>query len=211
MKKYFSIMTIFSLILLISCGKEAKEAQQAMEMMKDLPQKAEQMQQDMNNAEKRQQERRQRGDTLSLNYKKLQEYLPKSVDGYGDAKLSGESVNMGGFSMSQAEAEYQNAQSGNSVNIQFIDYNENYGMYAGLAFWLKGYSMENDQRMEKTFDTGLADVWALEKFEKSNGEVELIYAIGWRFMLTIKAPGQKDTEFLKSVAKKMDLNALSKM
>jgi hypothetical protein len=84
-------------------------------------------------------------------------------------------------------------------------------MYAGLAFWLKGYSMENDQRMEKTFDTGIADVWALEKFEKSNGDVEIIYAIGWRFMMTLRASSQKDTEFLKGIAKKMDLNALSKM
>lgn len=211
MRKLSILLAIAMMITVIGCGKKAEEAKQAFDVLKDLPKKAEQMQQNIDQGEKKKQERRQRGDTLALNFKKLQEYLPKSVDGYGEAKLGGESVNMGGFSMSSAKADYEKADGSSSVHIELVDYNENYGLYAGLAFWMQGYSMENDQRYERTFGTGIENTWALEKFEKHNGEAELIYALSWRFMLTLRADGQKDTEFLKSVAKKIDMAALAKM
>jgi len=211
MKKISLLIALALILTIVGCGKKAEEAKQAFDVLKDLPKKAEQMQQNVDLAEKKKQERRQRGDTLSMNYKKLQEFLPKSVDGFGDAKLGGESMNMGGFSMSSAKADYEKADGSGSVHIELVDYNENYGLYAGLSFWMQGYSMENDQRYERTFNTGIENTWGLEKFEKHNGQAELIYALSWRFMLTLRGEGQKDTEFLKAIAKKMDLAGLAKM
>ncbi len=201
-------------ILIASCGKEAQEAKQAFDMLKDLPEKAENMQKEVDLAEKKQQERKQRGDTLAMPYKQLQEYLPKSISDYGDAKFSGESMNWGGFSMSKSTAEYTKTQPDGQthrLSIELVDYNENYGLYAGLIFWSAGYSIENDDRYEKTFNPGVENVWALEKFEKYDGTAELTYAISYRFLLTLRVDNQKDTEFLKSIAKKIDIPALAKL
>ncbi len=98
MKNIALLICAVLIFSVMSCGKKIEEAKQAMEMMKDMPKKAEEMQKSANLADQKREERKKRGDTLALPYKKLQEYLPKSVDGYGDAKLSGQQMNGGGFS-----------------------------------------------------------------------------------------------------------------
>lgn len=212
--KIVHYLLITAIIFAVGCGKEAQEAKQALELLKDIPEKTQKMEKQADIAQKKQEERRQRGDTLAMPYQKLQEFLPKNIAEFGDAKLSGESMNWGGFSMSRATAEFDKKQpDGQTANltIELIDYNENYGLYAGLIFWAAGYSIENDNRFERTFNPGLENVWALEKFEKANGTAEIIYAISYRFLLTLRAENQKDTDFLKSVAKKIDIGKLAEL
>jgi hypothetical protein len=213
MKNFITLFLslLFLAFLLIRCGKETEEMKQAMDVLKNLPEKAQKMEASMNEAETRQAERRKRGDTLSLPYKKLQEYLPKSIAGFKEPKLSGESMNMGGFSMSQAEAEYWNEDETNKLKISLTDYNENYGLLSGLAFWMTGYSKEDDNGYERTFDPGVKYVWALEKYNKNSKEAEVTLAIGWRFWLNITAQNQTNTDFVRSVAKNFDLKSLSQM
>lgn len=212
--KIFHYILITATIFLISCGKEAQEAKQAFDILKDLPEKAQKMEQQADLVQKKQEERRQRGDTLAMPYQKLQEFLPKNISEYGDAKLSGESMNWGGFSMSKASANFYKEQPDGktkNLSIELIDYNENYGLYAGLIFWSAGYSREDEYGFERTFNPGFENVWALEKFEKQDGTAELVYAISYRFLMTLRADNQKDTEFLKSVAKKVDIAKLAKL
>lgn len=207
----FLLALFFIAVLLVRCGKEAEEMKQAMEVMKNLPEQAEQVEKGMNEAEARQAERRKRGDTLAMPYKKLQEYFPKSIAGYLEPKLSGQSMNMGGFSMSQAEAEFWNQGQTDRLKISLVDYNENYGLLSGLAFWLTGYSKEDDNGYERTFDPGIKYVWALEKYDKNSKRAEVTFAIGWRFWLNITADNQSNTDLVRSVGKNIDLKALSQM
>ena len=212
MKNFIILLSLIVGLVLAGCGKEAEEA---MEIMKDLPEKAEQVQKKVNRAEERIAERKKKGDTIAIPYKKLQEYLPASIEGYTTREPSGEQMSMGGFSFSQAERIYEGkSNDGENIRlrISLVDYVENYGMYAGLAFWLSGYSREDEDSYEKTFDTGVDDVFAMESYKKKgSNRAEVTYAVGYRFLLQLQADHQKDTEFLKSVAKKIDIKKLSKM
>lgn len=211
MHKLFTIIIIVFGLFLTNCGKKAEEVKNAMEVLNKMPEAANQMQKSADKAQARIEARKKSGDTLAVPYKKLQEFLPQSIEGYTTAEPSGESMNMGGFSYSQAKRTYSTPD-GQSIEITLMDYNENYGMYAGLSFWAAGFSQENDESMEKTFNTGIDDTYAVEKYyKKGTNDAELTYALGYRFILTIHASKQKSTDFAKSIAQKMDLNKISKM
>lgn len=208
------LLATFLLVGLLSCGEKAEEIKNAMEVMKDLPDKVEKMEKDMNAAEKKREERRSKGDTVALNYKELQNYFPKSIDGYGEPKLSGETTKMGMFSMSNAKAVYESQSEGGKksrINIEIVDYNENYGMYAALTTFMTGYERENDQGFEKTFDPGIDNVWAMEKYKYDSKRAEVNYAVSWRFYISITGTEIDGTDKLKNISKMMDLKTLSKM
>ncbi len=215
MKNYIIpfIVALAVAVMFTACGEKAKELKEVAEVMKDAPKKANQMEEKMTRAEKIREKRRERGDTTAMHYKKLQEFLPQSLAGYVGPNLSGESMNMGRFSMSNASAEFtKETDNGKSrINIKLVDYNENYGMLAGMTTWLDGYSRENDKGYERTFDCGIKDAFAMEKYKNDRERAELTYYVGYRFLLTITGTKQKDTQLLKKVANKMPLKKMSNM
>ena len=213
MKKFIIPMILAAFLMFGACGEKAKELKEIAKIAKDAPKKAKQMEEKMSRAEKIREKRRERGDTTAMHYKKLQDMLPQSLPGYEGPELSGESVNMGRFSMSNASAEFtKETDNGRSrINIKLVDYNENYGMLAGMTTWLDGYSRENDQGYERTFDCGIKDAFAMEKYRNERERAELTYYVGYRFLLTITGTKQKDTKFLKKAADQMPLKKMSNM
>lgn len=160
-------------------------------------------------AEKKMQERRAKGDTLAMNYKDLQKYLP-AIDGYTKGEPGGGMVNMPGMSFSNAEAQYTDAD-GHTVRIEIIDYNQAYAGYtAATAMWAMGISVENDD--EKAGGVKLDDnVAGWEVFKKKDGRATVTLGVGYRFWVNVEADNQKDTEWVKSVAKMVDLDKLAAM
>lgn len=160
-------------------------------------------------AEAKMKERRAKGDTLAMNYKELQKYLPQ-IDGYTMGEPDGGMINMPGMSYSNGEAEYTDAD-GHTVRVQIIDYNQAYGLYSAAAMvWTTGMSMENDD--EKAGGVKINDnVAGWESFRKKEGRATVTLGVGYRFWVNVEADNQKDTEWVKSVAKMIDLDKLAAM
>lgn len=211
--KYLSILIVASLIFaLSSCGEEIDQIKKTAELASKAEEYSKQADKDMEESEKILQERRQRGDTLAINYKELQAFLPESIDGYKVENTDGESTSMGEFSFSNARRYFRNDK-GNQLHVELTDYNMAYGLYQGVAMWAyANIATENDEEMQKTFKPGYDRTFGFETLRKKDSKnAEVVYAIGYRFILRVSAENQNSTDFVKSVAEKMNIKKLAKM
>lgn len=215
MKKITSY-SLFSALLLLnfSCGSgndkstviESKDGEVT---VNNIQKAGEQMKDAMDEAEKRRKERRERGDTLAMNYKDLQKYLPE-INGYTKkGNPGGESMSMAGFgSFSKADQDYENAEK--RIEVELMDYNQSaLGFTAATGMFGMNIQMENDQEKSGTFETGMNAVKGYERISKNENEADVTYAIADRFLLTIKSRGSNDVEVLKNIAKGMKLSELA--
>lgn len=215
MRYLLSIIFILSLTFyLISCGggqkEEKKEIKSFQDLAENLENVAKKMEESVTGTSKKQQERRKRGDTLAIDYEELKKYLPESVKGYTlDGEKTGESTNMQGFSLSNVKADYKKGE--DELEINLVDYNSAFSMLQLVtAAWGMGLSVNNDN--EKAGGVKISgDIKGWETFRKKEKSAEVVLAISDRFLLTVKARNQSNTEFVKSVAKSMDINKLAKM
>ena len=204
MKFVLIIVSCAVFIFAIGCGEKAQEIKNLANMTSNLEEKAEKIKKDMSEAEERVKERKAKGDTLAMHYKDLQKYLPESINGYTAEKAKGESTQMGMFSLSQASRRYvmDTPEGQKFVKIEIMDYNQSQEMFMGFtAMFAGGMKIENDQKIEQTFDPGFKHVTAYETYNKIRKDAELTYAVGWRFIISAKANKQEGTDFLKDVLK----------
>jgi hypothetical protein len=199
-------------LFLAACGgksdeakEEEKKADNPLEALENYVEETEQAQGD---AEKKIAARRAKGDTLAMPYEELMKYLPDEIDGYKKGEPDGASVNVPGSSYSSANADYTN-DAGDRVKVTIVDYNQAYGLYTGLtAMW--AFSVDTPE--EKSQGVKISDeIAGWEQFRKKSGEASLTLGVGYRFWVQVEAEKQKDTEWVKSVAKSMDLDKLSSM
>jgi hypothetical protein len=209
--KTITILIVLAITLTFyGCGDEAKEVKDTVDAIQKAGEAAKNMEDEMTAAEERLQQRRESGDTTSMHFTKLQEFLPASIDGYEAGEPKGETVQMGNFSMSQVNREY-NAD-GKRIRLELMDYNEGYGMFRGMTAWAKtGYSREDSDGYERTFDTGFDHVAGYEKYNNKRKRGEVLYSIAWRFLLRIDGDGVDGTEYLQKIAGKVDIEKLSEM
>jgi hypothetical protein len=207
----FSVSFVF---LFMSCGEEIDQIKQTVDVVKKSKEVADNYEKNIDVAKQRIEERKAKGDTLAMNYKDLQKYLPESISGYTAEEPSGESMQMGMFSFSNASRKYvKDTPDGQEyVYIEIVDYNQTQEMFMGItAAWSSGFKMENDKKMEQTFKTDYDNVSGFESFDKVNNRAEVTYAIAWRFIISANASNQKSTDFLKSVVNNIKIKELSKM
>ncbi len=215
MKKVLAMLMCLSFIGFISCGggenSEVEELKQFAETMKDLPEKAEELEKRVDRSEEIIMARKERGDTLAMNYKDLQKYLPTEIPGYTAGKPGGETTNMMMFSLSEAKVQFQTADGESVMNVKVIDFNQHAAGLMAMAFWMNGYSREDDSGFERTFDTGIDDVFAFEKFNNKNGRVEVTYSVAYRFIVEVTATFQKNTDLARKVLAGMNIKELAKL
>ena len=207
-----NVIVLFFVLLLISCGGDEKvqELSNAMKAVQNADETAEKMNESNDLIQKRMDERKQKGDTLAMHYKKLQEYLPASISGYTAEAPTGESINMPGASYSNAHIRF--TKGNDEVTVNIIDYNQAFAMYQGvIALWSMGMSVDNDRETAKGYNPNLELSGGWEKYDKQNKAAELLLGIGSRFFIEIKASNQTNTDFVKSVANSMKLAEMSKM
>jgi hypothetical protein len=215
MKHLINSCLFISMALLVwSCGggssKEATITTKDGEVsVSDLAKAGTQVQDAVQRAEAKREERRKKGDTLAMNYKDLQAYLPE-VSGYTKSDSpSGESMNMAGMgSWSRAAQRYESGEK--NVEVELIDYNQSMMGYsaASMVFGMN-IQVENDREKSGTFQTGINEVAGYEKVYKTEQNAELIYAIADRFILNLKLNGSNDIDLLKGIAKSMKLSELA--
>jgi hypothetical protein len=203
------------MLAFVSCGEKFDELKQVAELAQKAPEIVDNMEKSAQESEKRLQERRAKGDTLSIKFTELMKFLPESLDGYTAEKPEGQTTNTMGFSFSNAKHSFtkENADGGTDrVTMELFDYNQGYEFFAGLTMWTSmGMSFENTDGWQKTFDTGIADVFAMEDYKYDGKRTSLTYAIGYRFYLAINVENVERTDFAKNLAKKVDMKTLAKM
>lgn len=216
MKKlaYLTLPAIIALSL-TACGSKTEEPKEVETPKPDNPiealnNMANETQNAQQEAEKKLAERRAKGDTLAMPYAELMKYLPQSLDGYKRGEPDGASMNMPGTSYSSADVTFTNDK-GEDVKVTIIDYNQAYALYTGAtAMWAMGMSIDTpDEKAQGVkFENNIAG-W--EQFRKKSGDATVTLGVGYRFWVQVEADNQKDTEWVKSVAKMVDLNKLASM
>ncbi len=212
MKKHLLITLPLSLsMFFVACGgkaDEVKEEEKANNPLEALENYAEESQQAQGDAEKKIAERKAKGDTLAMPYEDLMKYLPEDIDGYKKGEPDGASINMPGSSYSTANADYTNDK-GERVKVTIVDYNQAYAMYSGLtAMWAFSVDTPEEKSQGVKIDDKVAG-W--EQFKKKSGDAVITLGVGYRFWVQVEADNQKDTEWVKSVAKSIDLDKLASM
>ena len=214
MKTYY-VWGLLAAAFIMSCGRLSEKAQDAkntVNVLQNVDDISRNMEEGAKTAEKKMQERRQRGDTVAMHYDKLKAYMPTDLQGFtldGDPK--GEVMKNAGFSYSTIT---QNYKKGNStLKVTLTDYN-GVGMLYTAAFGMfgvGGLEIENDQEMVKGWDTKISEVKGFEKFRKKEKNASATVGSVERFMLNVEASEQENTETVKAVAKSANWGELSKM
>lgn len=204
------LLVLTEIFLLAACG-QVEEARHSYNTIASSAKAAKNIGAALEAAEQKRAVRVERGDTVSLNYKDLQRYLPGSIDGFLPVgKPEGESINMGGISYSTCEQTYEK---GNQhLKVQLVDYNGANALYAGAtAMMSAGFSQENDEELMRGCDLGVANVKGWETLQKKDHKASVALGVGDRFFVAVESDNQQDTEFVKQVARNMDLQALAKL
>jgi hypothetical protein len=200
-------------ILASSCGlgknKTTIKTQDGEVSVSDLKNAGEQIADAMDEAKKKREERKAKGDTLAINYKELQKYLPAPSGYEKDGDPSGESVSMPGLgSWSKAEQRFKSGDK--ELNIELMDYNQSeLGYTAAAGLFGMNIQVENDNEKSGTFETGIKGVKGYEQMYKKDNRADVTYAIANRFILTLHLNGSNDVEALKNIAKSMNLAELA--
>lgn len=211
MNKYVCLLFVVSLFF-YSCGKQVDELKEASELAQKAPEIANAIEKNTDIAQNIKEQRRKKGDTLAMHFTKLQEFIPTSINGYTATEPKGEILNLGAYSFSQASRNFTKSDSkGNDafVEITIIDYNQAAELYATLTLWSVGISHEDENGYEKSFDPGIPNTFGFEKYDKLDKTAEITFAIGYRFIISVKANSQQKIDFVRSIVNSMKIKELA--
>jgi hypothetical protein len=202
--KKISLFVYFLLtgIIVLSCGK-VKEATNAAEGLKNYAE-------GLKESTSKMEERRAKGDTVSMPYGELQKLLPSSISGYNkEEDPKGESINMMGMSYSTASQVYKSGDGEITINI--MDYNASYaGFGAATAMFATGFSVDNDQEHLGAIDLGISGVKAWEDVKKKEKRSTVMAGVNDRFLVT--AEGRNvEPDAVKTAIKSVDFSKLAGM
>ncbi len=142
-----------------------------------------------------------------VDFRDLKALLPESLGDLKRTNAEGEKSSAMGFTISKAEADYNNEDYSQSMDIEITDLAGATG-YAGLAAW--GWAMvdidkETESGYEKT--TKYRGHKAYEKYdnEYQNGSIEVL--VSGRFMVSVNG-NSVPMEMIKSSMDEIDISAL---
>lgn len=160
---------------------------------------------------KKAERRKEKGDTAALHYKELAKFMP-DIAGYTSEKGAKGSVNKAmGFSISTSKQKFTN-DAGEDIDISIVDYVGASALYSIAAAAIKSdFYSESDEELIRTLDLGMEDVIGMEVLDKEQKKATLTVGVGDRFLITMNAENQEDTEGLKALLKEMDLETMAGM
>jgi hypothetical protein len=217
--RVFSLLFIVALFIGISaCGEKSKDVQDiknAIDIIKNAPEAAKRVESAQEKAQKIWEARKAKGDTLPINFRELQKYLPDELAGYTGQKPQGESMNMMGLSYSEASRRYvKTGEDGKKefITISIMDYNAAISMFtAAASWWSTGYSFENADGYAKSFDPGIEDCYGYEEYNSKRKDAKITLALAYRLIFTIEGSNQSGTDKLKNILKQVDIKGLAKL
>ena len=142
-----------------------------------------------------------------IHYKDLEKFLPIAIEEYNMEDPEGTTLNMAGFSVSSATAEYTSA-NGDYIRVSILDYNAAPSVYkTETAMWGKGITIDSDDEYAKSFSlNNKLSGW--ESFEKINNKANVVVGVGNRLLITIEANNQSDAEKSKDILALMNLKSM---
>ncbi len=169
---------------------------------------AERMEEEKQKVEEKREERNQKGDTIAVKSETLESFLPKKIDNYlPDGDIIGNPYGASGASFANAELNYSDGIK--HLRIRLTDYNSPNTQHAeSIAMWRSGVRLNNRKQSAGSFEIDEMVGW--EIYHKREKRAEIMLAISDRMLLNILADEQPDTEYIKYVAKKMNLKSLAK-
>ena len=142
-----------------------------------------------------------------IHYKDLQKFLPQTIDGFDMEDPEGTTLNMEGFSVSSAEAEYTNTE-GDYIRVSILDYNAARSIYEmATAMWGMGITIDSDDEYAKSFSLN-DDIGGWETFDKVNRKANVVVGVGNRLLITVEGSNQSDTEYSKDILASMNLKSM---
>lgn len=188
------LLLIPLMLLFFSCSKDEKKSSPLIEG-------------NFEKNEKTIEEKKAKGDTLAMPFQSLEKFIPSSINGYAaEGNVSGETKNESGMSWSVIRKTYQK---GNQrITISLADYNGAYGLYAGATAVFSLGKVENEEEKSQPVDFKNGQLNGWESYKKLSKEAFLIVAINERFLLTIEAEGQGNTDLIRLLVENSDLDAL---
>lgn len=196
-------------LMLAACGGEMKEAAEGLNNLKNIAESAGDVQKNVDAAQKKQQERRAKGDTLALSYEELGKLLV-DVSGTTAEEPTGESVGSVMGSWSMARRTY--TKGSQSFEVVITDYNASSVAFAGAtAIFAINMSSDNPEKKSATFRTDDPTVNGFAEYYKKENRATILWGIGSRFILNLTAKGVSSAEEAKDFAKNFNLKKLSAM
>ena len=140
----------------------------------------------------------------TIDFRDIKETLPGRLLGMEQTDISGEKNGAFGFSVSQAEATYE--EDDRSIEVIIVD-GGNVGLAKmGVAAWA---TVEVDKESKNGFErtTKIEGYKAFEKYDSRKEEAELIWLYKDRFIITLKGEGV-DGDDLRRALKRIDYEDL---
>jgi hypothetical protein len=139
-------------------------------------------------------------DGRALPHKELQKYLPASVKGYtAEEGSNGSTINMGDQVFATVEQNY--VKDDTYLKITLFDYSQASALFEQSSMmWSDGLSIQNDEGYERSARFSQKDVRGWETFDSEDQLAEIYIGVKKRFIIIISAEGQKDTQFVLSLA-----------
>jgi hypothetical protein len=214
MKRFVCAVTM--VVTLGGCGKKADDAQNAVSAVVAAAGASGKMEAGLKDAERFQQERVAKGDTLAMPYAELQKFLPESIDGYtARGAPSGSSQAMAGFSMSQTEQTWVAEPGADGatpeIKVSLVDFGGTQQGYAMMAAPLMmGFSQEDDRRRMGSTKVDVPHTGAWEEFNKENKDAKITAVARYRFVISVEARNKGEDQSAKvkglaeEIARKFD-------
>jgi hypothetical protein len=205
MKRFpvYALSVLLPLLTLIAaCGKSEEQAklEQAQNMMEQAQKASQQMAQSM-------QQTGEHKPVPPVNFKALQEFLPKTIADLVQEKPTGETVSMGEWKHSTAEARYSKPDGDKSATVEIHD-------FAYISILYMPFTMLKDMNYSREFDGGyeksvtIAGFPGMIKWDQGSADGEATVLVGDRFILTVKTTGLPDGA-ARNVLEAIDLKKLS--
>lgn len=135
-------------------------------------------------------------DVEIMGFRELKAVLPERLLGMDRTSHKGEKSGAMGFSISQAEAEYE--EDDKSLSVQVVDAGKLGMMKAGMAAWATlEIDKESDDGFERT--TTIDGHKAFEKYDSRSGDSELIFLYKDRYIITLNGNGLDDDDLRKAL------------
>ncbi len=201
-------------ITLAGCGQKADDVKNAMSAVQAVA--SGKVEEGIKEAEKFQQERVAKGDTLAMPYAELQKLLPTEVSGYTASEApDGSSQSMGGFSMSQTRQRWTGTAGADGstpeVEVTLVDFGgtqQGYAMMAGPL--MMGFSQEDAHHKAGSVKVDIPHTAGWEEFNKDTKNAKFTAMTRYRYMITVEARNQGDDQskmvraMAEDIAKKFD-------
>ncbi len=209
MTKIISVLFISIILILSGCGKGG-DNQPNQDQSSDDKTGIESVDEFVDNMKEVQKNMEQGQKYEVVDFRDLKALLPEALGDLKRENAQGEKSSAMGFTISKAEADYNNEDYSQRIDIEITDLAGATG-YAGLAAW--GWAMvdidkETDSGYEKT--TKYKGHKGYEKYENEyqNGSIEVL--ISGRFMVSVRG-NNVPMDMIKFSIDKIDIAALENM